>query len=77
MTSVLTSSRHDTESGSIESPEGYYEEAEPYDTSLNGTSWGRGLEGVQSLPARMPVPTPLVGTGTLTLARNTGQPGRL
>ena len=23
----------------IESPEGYYEEAEPYDTSLNGTSW--------------------------------------
>nr|XP_030707989.1 uncharacterized protein LOC115850395 [Globicephala melas] len=61
----------------IESPEGYYEEAEPYDTSLNGTSWGRGLEGVQSLPARRPVPTPLVVTGTLTLARNTGQPGWL
>ncbi|KAM9052443.1 actin filament-associated protein 1-like 2 isoform 8-T8 [Megaptera novaeangliae] len=38
----------------LESPEGYYEEAEPYDTSLNGTSWGRGSEGVQSLPARMP-----------------------
>lgn len=32
-----------------ESPEGYYEEAEPYDTSLNGTSWGQGwgMEGVQ------------------------------
>lgn len=31
----------------IESPEGYYEEAEPYDTSLNGTSRGQGwgLEG--------------------------------
>lgn len=28
----------------IESPEGYYEEAEPYDTSLNGTS-GRGSPG--------------------------------
>lgn len=24
----------------IESPEGYYEEAEPYDVSMNGTSWG-------------------------------------
>lgn len=40
----------------IESPEGYYEEAEPYDTSLNGTPRGQGWdsEGVQSLPAQMP-----------------------
>ena len=29
----------------IESPEGYYEEAEPYDTSLNGTSWEQAWEG--------------------------------
>ncbi|XP_053440162.1 actin filament-associated protein 1-like 2 isoform X1 [Nycticebus coucang] len=29
----------------IESPEGYYEEAEPYDTSLNGTSQRPGLGG--------------------------------
>lgn len=28
----------------IESPEGYYEEAEPYDTSLNGASPQLGLE---------------------------------
>lgn len=40
----------------IESPEGYYEEAEPYDTSLNGTPRGQGWgsEGVQLLPAQMP-----------------------
>lgn len=29
----------------IESPEGYYEEAEPYDTSVNGMSQGLGPEG--------------------------------
>uniref|UniRef100_G1P9D3 Actin filament associated protein 1 like 2 n=1 Tax=Myotis lucifugus TaxID=59463 RepID=G1P9D3_MYOLU len=40
----------------IESPEGYYEEAEPYDMSLNGTSrglgWDLGGGGGKPLPAQ-------------------------
>lgn len=40
----------------IESPEGYYEEAEPYDASLNGTPWARaGAWRGQPLLAQMPV----------------------
>lgn len=37
----------------IESPEGYYEEAEPFDTSINGMSETLGPEGLTAMAHRL------------------------